>query len=133
MKTNISSLVFDFECRSSRKNWNLARYSRGLQKAIRTKAMMRLIDSLVNVQRMRFITNRSRIDTHLEVDEWTGLINKCVRLDRVIIQLVTDDDFSKAAKNIEQELCRIRPAIIFRVKSVQFHLGSARLNWIHQS
>ena len=73
---------------------------------------------LVNVQRVRLTTRQSEVEPHLKVHLWQGVINKCVRLDRVVIQLVDDGDFTRIAHDIEQELCRSRLEMIFRIKSV---------------
>ena len=75
------------------------------------------IGSLTNVRRVRFVTNRSKIQTFLQLNEWQWLIGDCACLERVIIQLVDGGDFTREAKNIEQELCHLRPTIVFRIKS----------------
>ena len=74
------------------------------------------IKTLVNVQRVRFITNRSQIYDYLNVDMWRKLINECARLDRVTIQLVYHRSFIREAHDMEQHLRRIRPEMIFRIK-----------------
>ena len=44
------------------------------------------------------------------------LIHRCVRFDQVIIQLVDDEDCTREAHFIEQELRVIRRGITFRVE-----------------
>ena len=78
--------------------------------------MMTFIRSLANVQRVRLISRQPEITNFVKGYDWTGLINECVRLDRVIIQLVGDGDLTKEAEDIEQELRAIRPEMIFRIK-----------------
>ena len=74
------------------------------------------IRSLVNFQRVRFITNRSRIKYLLHVKEWRKAISECVRLNWMIVQIVDDGDFAREEHDIEQELQRIRPEMIFRIE-----------------
>ena len=50
------------------------------------------------------------------------MIGQCACLERVIIQLVDVGDFTREAKNVEQELFPLRPIIAFRIKSGSFRL-----------
>lgn len=79
------------------------------------KLVIRFIRSLVNVQRVRFITNEHRVDQLLQVKAWREVISECVRLDRVVIQLVNDEGYTREAHTIEQELRRFRSGITFRI------------------
>ena len=54
------------------------------------------IQSLVNICRVRFITNQHQIQTFLQVNQWRKLIIECLRLNDVIIQLVDAGDFLAA-------------------------------------
>ena len=74
------------------------------------------IGSLVNVRRVRFVTNRQQIPTFLQLNRWQHSFPKCVCLERVIVQLVDDGDFTEEAKNVEQEWRQLRPGIVFRIK-----------------
>ena len=78
--------------------------------------MIKYIRSLVNVQRVRFITNRSRIQYLLHGKAWREAIRECVRLERVILQLVDDGDFAREADDIQHELRAIRQEITFRIE-----------------
>ena len=76
------------------------------------------IQSLVNVRNVRFITNRFRIETLLQVDHWQQLMRKCVHLERLIIHVRDHAEFTERVQDIEKELRQIRPGMIFRIKSV---------------
>lgn len=77
---------------------------------------MKFIESLVNVQRVRLITHQCQIEPFLKVHLWQDLINQCVRLDRVMIQLVNDGDFALEAHDIEEELRLSRSEMILRIE-----------------
>ena len=82
------------------------------------QSVTKFIASLVNVQRVRFITDRYRLWTFLRIDRWGELIRRCARLARIVIQLLGDGDLRQQAKDIEQVLRQLRPGLIFRIKSV---------------
>lgn len=73
---------------------------------------------LINLRRVRFITNRRQIETFSRIDLWKQLIANCLQLNRVIIQLMDDGDFTARARDIEEQLRNIRPRVIFRIKSL---------------
>lgn len=79
---------------------------------------MEFLHSLVNVRHVRFITNRFRIETLLEIGQWVKLIGKCLHLERVTIQVMDHVEFMARGKKIEEELRQLRPGVIFRIKSV---------------
>ena len=112
--TTITSFTFDGEYDP----WHRNRSQRHLrpERSNYFKPVIRFIRSLVNIQRVRFITSEYRVNQLLQVNEWREVISECVRLDRVIIQLVNDEGYTREAHNIEQELRRIRPGIIFRIE-----------------
>jgi hypothetical protein len=112
--STMTSFIFDTEYHPSQRNTSHVR-DRSLHSNV-LNPMIHYIQSLVNVQRVRFITSQYRIERLLEVYEWRKVISECVRLDRVIIQLVDDGDFAREAHDIQQELRRIRPEITFRVE-----------------
>lgn len=70
---------------------------------------------------MKFITSRYQIQILFQVHPWRKLVTECDQLDRVIIQLVDDGDYTQEAENIERELRQLRPAIIFRTRTVELH------------
>ena len=74
------------------------------------------LEHMINVRRVRFTTCCYQIQAFLEVAVWQRMITGCVHLERVTIQLMDKGDFVREAMNIEEELCRIRPGIIFRIK-----------------
>ena len=76
------------------------------------------IQSLVNVRRVRFITNQHQMETFLQIHQWEQLVSECRRLERVIIQLVDGGEFMREAENIEQQLRHFRPGLIFRIETV---------------
>ena len=80
--------------------------------------MINSIQTWVNVQRVRLGIRRFQIEPYLalKVDPWRDLINQCVRLDRVIIQLGDDGDLTRIVHDIEQELRLGRPEMIFRIE-----------------
>ena len=75
------------------------------------------IRSMVNVRRVRFITDRYQIQAFLQIDQWQKIISQCTKLDRIIIQLLGDGDFRRQAENIEQDLQQLRSGLVFRIKS----------------
>jgi hypothetical protein len=115
--TTTTSYVFDLEYKPAQQNQPNRLLYRYRVPSENVKYLLTLIQSLVSIQRIRFITNRSYIEHYLKVHLWRDVVEKCVRLDRVILQLVDDGDFTQQAHNIEQELRRIRPEMIFRMKS----------------
>ena len=115
--TTTTSFVFDSEYKPTQQNRKKPPFYGKQVPSNNVKMLLTLIQSLVNIQRMRFITNRSQIEHYLKVHLWRDIVEKCVRLDRVILQLVDDGDFTQQAHDIEQELRRIRPEMIFRIKS----------------
>ena len=81
------------------------------------RLIMEFLQSIGHVRQVRFITSEHQIQAFLEIAVWQKLITKCVHLDRVTIQLLDEGYFTQEAANIEQELRRIRPGFIFRIKS----------------
>ena len=77
---------------------------------------LEFIKSLVSIRRVRFVTNRDNIKTLLQLNQWQQLIAECLSLERVIIQLVGNRDFTQEVANVEQELRQLRPSIVFRIK-----------------
>ena len=81
-------------------------------------SVMEFIHSLVNVRQVRFITNRFRIETLLEIAQWVKLSRECAHLERVTIQVMGHVEFTEQVKKIEEELRQLRPGVIFRIKSI---------------
>ena len=81
------------------------------------ESTVKFIQSMVNVQRVRFITVRSQIKMFLQVQLWQQLIIKCVHLDRVIIKMLNDGDYTRETASIEQNLRRLRPRMIFQIET----------------
>ena len=81
------------------------------------QSVTKFIASLASVRRVRFITNRFRLQAFLQIDRWQELISQCAHLDRIVIQLLGDGDFRRQAKDIEQVLRQLRPELIFRIQS----------------
>ena len=115
--TTITSLIFDSEYYPNDKGRNTLRRNNHRMSSDLLRAMMKFIELLVNVQRVRLLASQFTIDSFLYADIWRDLINRCVRLDRVILQLVDDGDRTQKAHEIEQVLRRSRPEMIFRTKS----------------
>ena len=80
--------------------------------------MVEFIQSLVNIRRVRFITSLYQIGMFLKANQWQQLARECLRLERVIIQLVDGGDFMREAENIEQQLRHSRPGMIFRIQTI---------------
>ena len=118
MNTKITSFIFDFEYGNPRKRFKLSEDHRRWGPTSLVKVVMLFIGSLVNVRRVRFITSRSRIGTLLQFDEWRDALRRCVHLDRVILQLVDDGNFTRQAENIADKLRQFRPRMIFRIEKV---------------
>ena len=115
--TSITSLTFDTEYYPPYRARTVSQRNRREVYWSLLTFTLKFIESLVNVQRVRLFASRLRVEPHLTVRSWQDLIKKCVRLDRVVIQLVDDGDLTDEANNIEQELRAIRPEMIFRIKS----------------
>jgi hypothetical protein len=115
--TIITSFTFDSEYNPYHRIRNLSQSDRRGYDSSLFMETLRFIQSLVNIQRVRLFTGGFRIAPYFEARHWKDLIEECVRLDRVIIQLVDDRDFTKEEMNIERELRTIRPEMIFRIKS----------------
>lgn len=81
------------------------------------RSVGKFIRCLVNVRRVRFITDRYQIETFLQIEQWQKIISRGTHLDRIVIQLLSDGDFRQQAESIEQELRRIRPGLIFRIRN----------------
>ena len=80
------------------------------------ESAVKFIQSMINVRRVHFITVRSQIRILLQVQLWQQLISKCVHLDRVIIKMLDDGDYTQEAANIERKLRQTRPGMIFQIK-----------------
>ena len=113
--TTITSFILDSAYYPAHRDRNFYRRNRERKPWGFVELAIKFIESLVNVQRVRFLTTAIQIEPYLQVHLWRNLINQCVRLNRVIIQLVDDGDFTQKAHQIEQELRRIRPEMIFRI------------------
>jgi hypothetical protein len=112
--TTITSFKFDAEYyRSHMDKFHLRRRT---SRSKLLKRMMKFIRSLVNVQRVWFITSQYRIKRWLNINECREVIRDGVQLDRGIIQLVGDEDLMREAHDIEEELRVIRPEITFRTE-----------------
>ena len=111
--TTITSFMFDMEYYPQHRAGS-HRHNRSTHLV---DTALEFIGSLTNVRRVRFVTNRSKIQTFFQLNQWQRLIVKCLFLEWVIIQLVDGGDFTREAKNVEQELYHLRPAIVFRIKS----------------
>ena len=71
---------------------------------------------MVNLQRVRFKTVKSQIKTFFKVELWQELLDECIHLDRVIIKMLDDGDYTQEAANIEWVLRRTRPGLIFQIE-----------------
>ena len=89
------------------------------------QSITKFIASLINVRRVRFITNRLGLQVFLQIDRWQELISQCAHLDRIVIQLLDDGDFQRQAEDIEQVLRQFRPELTFRIQSA----WSGRISW----
>ena len=76
---------------------------------------MEFLQSLINVQHVRYRTNRFRIETLLEIEHWKKLLDKCTHLERVTIQVMDPLEFTEQVRGIEEELREFRPGMIFRI------------------
>jgi hypothetical protein len=115
--TTISSFIFDSEYYPDDQSRSILPCDSQRITSDLLRAMLKFIESLVNVQRVRLLTSQFQIDSFLQASLWRDLINRCVRLDRVILQLVGDGDWTQKAHDIEQDLRRRRPGMIFRIKN----------------
>ena len=111
--TTIRSLIFDSGHYPLRAN----RYCSLDPRSCFLRSAGEFIRSLVNVRHVRFITDRYQIETFLQIEQWKKIITRCMRLDRIVIQLLGDGDFRRQAENIEQDLRHLRPGLRFRIKS----------------
>ena len=111
--TTVTSFIFDMEYYLKHRGASRRYcYLPGL-----VNSALEFIGSLGNVRQLRFVTNRHQIRTFLRVDQWQQLIVECLFLERVIIQLIDNGNFTQEARNVEQELRQLRPGIGFRIKS----------------
>lgn len=78
---------------------------------------MKFLHTTINLRRVKFMIGKSQTETFLQVLLWQQLISKCIHLDRVIIKVLDDGDYTQEAANIERELRQTRPGLIFQVKS----------------
>jgi hypothetical protein len=115
--TTITSFTFDYEYYPHDQVRNVSQWNHIEDYSSLFMVTLKFIQSLVNIQRVRLFTGGFRIAPYFEARHWQDLIKECVRLDRVMIQLVDDRDFTKEEMNIERELRAIRPELIFRIKS----------------
>ena len=53
----------------------------------------------------------------LELNQWKQVVSECLRLERVIIQLVDGEEYTWEAAHIEKRLRHLRPGMIFRVET----------------
>ena len=97
------------------------------------RSAVEFIQSLVNVRRVRFITNRREIVTFLRADQWQQLITECLRLEQVIIQLVDGGEFAWEAEKIEEQLRVFRPGMIFRIGTVWLSRTFSSLDFIRRT
>ena len=111
--TTITSFVFDMEYYLRDRDRSL-RYANA---PLLVKSAFEFLGLLANVRRVRFVINRHRIRTFLRLGQWQQLIAECLSLERVIIQVVDNGDFTQEARNVEQALRQLRPGIVFRIKS----------------
>ena len=74
---------------------------------------VKFIETMINARRVRFIIGRRQMETFLQVLLWQRLISKCIHLDRVILKVLDDGDYTQKAANIERELRRTQPGLIF--------------------
>ena len=81
------------------------------------ESAVKFMQSMINVRRVRFITVRNQIETLLKVQLWQQLMSKCIDLDRVVIKILDDGDYTQEAANIERELRQTRPGISFQIKT----------------
>ena len=116
--TTITSFIFDSTYKTTNPTHRQPYESLHVSSLKKLPIPMKFIASLSHVRRVRLIVNPEEVQAFLEVDQWQQLINECLHLQRVTIQLADEGDFMQQAVNIEESLCRIRPEIIFRIKSV---------------
>ena len=109
----ITSFIFDSGHRPLRSILYCPRTGR----ACFLRSIVEFIQSLVNVRRVRFVTDRYQVQTFFQFNLWQKLICGCLKLDRIIIQLLDDGNFTREAEEIEQCLRYLRPGLIFRIKS----------------
>lgn len=81
------------------------------------RSAVEFIRSLVNIRRVRFVTDRLQLETFLQVDRWQELIRACVHLERVILQLLDHAELTEEANTIERQLRQIRSGMIFRIRT----------------
>ena len=110
--TTITSFVFDMGYYP----WHQGSSHRYGVASGAVQSALEFIGSLANVRRVRFVTSQHQIQTFFQLDQWQQLIAECLSLERVIIQLVDEGDFTRQARNFEQELRQLRPGIVFQIK-----------------
>ena len=109
----ITSFLFD----SGQYQWRPRKSGRRSDASCFLHSTVKFIQSLVNLRRVRFITDRCQIETSLHINLWQKLIRVCVYLERVTIDVLDREDFTERARNIEQQLRVERPGVIFRIKN----------------
>jgi hypothetical protein len=112
--TTIISFIFDSEYYP----WYLDEQQRSIDLARFMNVASRYIQSLVNVQRVRLITNCYYIGAILRAPHWQQALSQCVHLSRVIVEMKGHGDFKQEAMNMEQTLRQFRPGMIFRIKTL---------------
>ena len=116
--TTITSFILDSTYKTTNWTHRNVNGTRQVSPSVKLPVPMKFIASLSNVRRVRLIVNPDEVQTFLEVDQWEQLISECQHLQRVTIQLVDGGEFTREVVNIERALCRIRPGISFRIKTV---------------
>ena len=81
------------------------------------ESAVKFMQSMINVRRVRFITVRNQSETLLKVQLWQQVMSKCIHLDRVIIKMLDDRDYTQETANIERELRQTRKGSSFQIKT----------------
>ena len=110
----ITSFLFD----SGQYQWRPRNLCRHSDSSCFLRSTVKFSRSLVNLRRVRFITDQCQIETSLHINLWQLLVHACVYLERVTIDVLDQGDFTERARNIEQQLRVERPGVIFRINTV---------------
>ena len=89
--------------------------------------------SLFNVRWVRIVAGDDEIHSLLKKKELKAMIRECVHLRRVIIHLLGERLYLEETKNLEEEMCQLRPGLIFRIITTHFYWMFFVLFWKRDS
>lgn len=117
---NFNTIIKYFTLHVGHTSWSLVNHCvQGHKKCI-LRTITDFIRIMFNIQHVCVIVNKGNVETWLDVNEWTGLVDKCRQLEKITLKVIRNvsngTQLIEKIQEIEDSLHNKRDSIKFQVK-----------------